>query len=248
MNTASEGQWQERDDTAEDAPVPRDAGSRRRLLSGAAGGLALATSGLLLPDWLVEEAEADNHPVRRVQDRKEKKRQKFRNQLERRHHKSRRNGGQESSSPGIIQLGIQFLVGATDGPHWVELYRHADFFSDKLELADAQNISPSPYQVPLNMRTDDQFGALWIDGRYYFAAVNYIGPGMLEWAGVGGRLPLDKGWVDGQLGFKGELKETTRTIEGSAPVITDDHTYVHFLRRPDNKLYKQFEILFQPRP
>lgn len=51
----------------------------RRALFGAAGGFALAASGLLLPEWLDEEAEAaDNHPVRGVQQRKAQRRRKQR--------------------------------------------------------------------------------------------------------------------------------------------------------------------------
>lgn len=57
MNTTSEVQWLEWDDTAEDVPEKPTVGSRRLLLRGTAGGLALAASGLFVPDWL-EEAEA----------------------------------------------------------------------------------------------------------------------------------------------------------------------------------------------
>jgi hypothetical protein len=37
-------------------------------LLAAAGGIALAKSGLLVPEWLVEEAAAGEKPGRRVQD------------------------------------------------------------------------------------------------------------------------------------------------------------------------------------
>ena len=43
-------------------------GRSRRGLLAAAGGIALATSGLLVPEWLVEEAAAGEKPGRRVQD------------------------------------------------------------------------------------------------------------------------------------------------------------------------------------
>lgn len=59
MNTAGEAQGANRNDLAGSEAEARAAGSRRLLLAGAAGGLALAASGLLLPDWLVEEAAGD---------------------------------------------------------------------------------------------------------------------------------------------------------------------------------------------
>lgn len=68
--------WREQDDEEEHDLDERHAMSRRALL-GAAGGFALATSGLFVPDWLSEEADAaDQLPVRRVQQRKERKRRK----------------------------------------------------------------------------------------------------------------------------------------------------------------------------
>jgi hypothetical protein len=74
MSNASHFDAKDQGSAAEPAEA-RLAGSRRSLLAGA-GGFAFAASGLLLPDWLVEEAEADNHPVRRIQQRKEKRRRK----------------------------------------------------------------------------------------------------------------------------------------------------------------------------
>lgn len=56
MSTTSEVQWQEWDDTAADTPEEPTM-SRRLLLGGAASGLVLAASGLVLPAWL-EETEA----------------------------------------------------------------------------------------------------------------------------------------------------------------------------------------------
>src|SRR5215216_6222446 len=47
---------------------PHRTGLSRRGLLAAAGGIALATSGLLVPEWLVEEAAAGEKPGRRVQD------------------------------------------------------------------------------------------------------------------------------------------------------------------------------------
>ena len=47
---------------------PHRTGLSRRGLLAAAGGIALAKSGLLVPEWLVEEAAAGEKPGRRVQD------------------------------------------------------------------------------------------------------------------------------------------------------------------------------------
>jgi hypothetical protein len=82
MNTTDKGQSAEHENLARDQPETRFWRSRRSLLSGAASGVALAASGLLLPEWLVEEAAADTHPVRGVQDRKDQKRQKQRHKRE----------------------------------------------------------------------------------------------------------------------------------------------------------------------
>ena len=63
--------------------------TRRYLIRATAGGFALAASGLLLPEWLVEEAEAtDNHPAQRILGRKDG--QRVRRRHDRHHHQRRR--------------------------------------------------------------------------------------------------------------------------------------------------------------
>ena len=58
MNPALDGQAKEQGDIAEDALERSIVDRRRLLLRGAAGGLALAASGLFLPDRFVTEVEA----------------------------------------------------------------------------------------------------------------------------------------------------------------------------------------------
>jgi hypothetical protein len=55
----------------------------RRALIGAATGLALARSGLFIPEWL-EEVEAGRHPAHRVQHRTDQRRKQRRNERKRR--------------------------------------------------------------------------------------------------------------------------------------------------------------------
>jgi hypothetical protein len=61
--------------------------SRRALLGAAGSGFTLAASGLLLPEWLIAETEAVDLPVRRVQHRADKRRQRRRD-----HHSHDANG------------------------------------------------------------------------------------------------------------------------------------------------------------
>ena len=66
---------------------------RRRLLETAASGFVLAAGGLLLPADLVENAEARQTPVRRMQHRKEQRQRKRRNERQRkRGNKKNRDG------------------------------------------------------------------------------------------------------------------------------------------------------------
>jgi hypothetical protein len=57
MNEASKGQEQEWNGIEEEMPESRRPGSRRQLLGGVTGTMALGASGLFLPEWL-DEAQA----------------------------------------------------------------------------------------------------------------------------------------------------------------------------------------------
>jgi hypothetical protein len=88
------------DDTGDALSSPAAGLTRRILLGAATGAVALATSGLLLPAWLVEEAVADTHPVRGVQQRKEQQRQKHRHRREHRRKGHRRQDHGEDKQHG----------------------------------------------------------------------------------------------------------------------------------------------------
>jgi hypothetical protein len=110
MITTDKGQSAEQVNLARDEPETRFGGSRRSLLSGAASGFALAASGLLLPEWLAEEAAADNHPVRGVQDRKQHKRDKRRHKREHNRQLKNRQRGGKGSRGGILPDGVKVTV------------------------------------------------------------------------------------------------------------------------------------------
>jgi hypothetical protein len=222
--------------------------TRRRLLRAATGGFALATSGLLVPAWLSEHAAADAHPVRRIQHRKDQRRTKHRHKLQhRRKARQRTQRGRNQALPTAILRGIQFTVGVRGIARTVEVYVHpSEFLDTGMKLFDWKIADPG---APITTQTSRGFAALWIDNRYYIAAVNYFPPyAGEEWVGLAGRIDPKDGWVDGGLHFKGDLSPTTRTIDGSAPVLFDTQWVVHFLRRPDDADFKRFEVLIQPNP
>lgn len=83
-----------------------NAGSRRTLL-GAASGFALAASGLLMPEWLVEETEAAKHPAHRVQGRNERRHKHNRNRRNRKRHKD----NHDKPAPGKDgQKDVEFVL------------------------------------------------------------------------------------------------------------------------------------------
>lgn len=93
----------------EQGPAKTGTPSRRSLLGAAAGGFALAASGLLLPAWLSDDAEAADHPSGKVQHRAGKRRQRG-------HHRAkqqRREQDRRSDSPapqGGRRKNIQFNI------------------------------------------------------------------------------------------------------------------------------------------
>ena len=110
------------DEDSVDLHSPSHAFIRRHLLGAAARGFALATS-VMLPAWLVEEAEAGNHPVRGVQQRKEQRRAKARHQKHRDRHRRHNHGDQqENRAPGAVIDGIRWRFYTEAGAFDVELW------------------------------------------------------------------------------------------------------------------------------
>jgi hypothetical protein len=231
------------DDTFEDL-TGATAHSRRSLFRGAAGGTALAASGLLLPAWLIEDVAAGNHPLRRVQDRKERRRGKARHKKHHGRHRQREKKRKQNSQKRDIGLrGIQFEITVKGGPLPVQFYLLDGVHG--LRLVDTRTVEPGE---PIALNTLETFAAVWIDNRYYLDAVNYLPPlDMQQTVGLWGKIDPKRGWIDGSIFFKDDLSETDRKIDESAPIMWDDLRYVHFLRRSDGPLYKDFSIFIQPR-
>ena len=80
---------------------------RRSLLTAAVSGFALAASGVLLPDWLVEEADAARHPVGTVRHRADRRRQQRHTRKRQRHRGGARN---HRRKPHVIFKGIKLTV------------------------------------------------------------------------------------------------------------------------------------------
>lgn len=110
MGTQRSHGFETADGGAAEQPAPDVIRSRRALL-GAAGGLALATSGLLLPEWLVEETAAAGHPVGRVQKRADKRRDRKHHRLKQKRTQQRHQPNQDgSNAPGAGQKILQMTL------------------------------------------------------------------------------------------------------------------------------------------
>jgi hypothetical protein len=248
MNRASENQWPQWDETAEDAPEEPTAGSRRLLLAGAASGLALAASGLLLPDRL-EEVDAREGALggakggRRGKD--QRGRHKHRDHGKKKDKGNDKNKDQNDDTPRGLFRGIRYTVSSRRGSYPVEFYvTPPGLFDTGVRLAETKTVSPNN---PITLQTGEGWGALWIEGRYFLSAKNVLPSGTEEKVGLWGHIDLNIGWIPGQWWNTGtDLVETTRTIAGARPVLEDDLRYVHFLRRPDSHDYLEFEVYIQP--
>jgi hypothetical protein len=203
MNDSATIDWNEQDSMAEREAAARQAGSRRALLGAAAGGFALAASGLVLPDWLVAEA-AENHPARRILRRKAQKRKKRRNERARREQQGRQDDGQDKGRGGLLLDGIWFDVTNYRGTvitveFWVE---------------DLNDTWKQESTIQINNGRSDSFltgeaeAFLWIGSRYLVYAKNpwvgWVYSEMAKGGSVGRR-----GWTrgsDGSIVASGEVK------------------------------------------
>lgn len=91
-----------------------DALSRRELVRGISGGFGVAASGLLLPEWLVEDAAARGHPTQEVQHRADKRRQRKHRRVKRKRRQHRRSSD-ASRRPGAFIKGVRMSVFARNG-------------------------------------------------------------------------------------------------------------------------------------
>ena len=175
-----------------ESPVHADEArnATRRALLSAAGGFALAASGLLLPGRLVEDAAADSHPVRRLQQRKNQRRTTSRHQ--RRRSKDHNNGKNKGGCTFCIR-GIEWRVNIGSGLSFdVQLWSRAGG-GRGWRMVDSQNFGFDSK----DFSTNDTFGILWIGQRYYLLATNDF-PYPWVKIGYGGHFG-SSGWVDGTL-------------------------------------------------
>lgn len=206
MSNGAQFDREDEDGAREREWATRTTWSRRAVLGRATGGVVLAASGLVLPEWLVEEVEAaDNHPARRILERKEHQRQKRRHRLAHRRKVNRRQrdkNAKDDTSRGIGRLGIEFRVELTGGrPVKVDFYvkpEKKEFFSTSPVWAftDRETLAVPGHGAPTHtFSTEDPDAALWIDDRYLVLVHNP---------------PITPPWVT--LGYGGAFRN--HTVEG----------------------------------
>lgn len=200
MNT-TDVQEMEWGDMAAEGLVAPTAGSRRRLLSGAAGGLVLATSGLFLPEWLAE-TEAREGALGGAKGGRRGKDHKGRHK--KRSHGGKKEKGQDKPRGGSSKkLPIKFLV---------DLYGEhapikADYYSARLrpglrdvwELKDSKSLAPS---AAVSFAAADMKAALWLDDRIMVEVNNRLPLLTVLTIGHGGTFGAgDRGWEGGTVVF-----------------------------------------------
>ena len=164
------------------------------MLGAAAGGFALAASGLLLPAWLVEEAAADNHPVRGVQDRKQQRRDKRRHELEHNRRVKRRQRQQGATkAPGAFIKGVRMKVVANYGPlkikwWWWTVVPYSENFGP-LDIAVGGSQTLGKDDLNLAVMFDPKSGSdIPPDGFLYVLARNPVGtPDVSVFYGTGAK-------------------------------------------------------------
>jgi hypothetical protein len=128
MSTTSEVLWQEEDDIAEAANEEPVVDRRRLLLSGAAGTLVFAASGLFLPDWLAE-AEAREGALdgaqggRRGQNHRGRHRKRTHGDRKKKH-KNRKPGDVVPTHPAIVVQNLRTATVQTRGLQRETAYRN----------------------------------------------------------------------------------------------------------------------------
>lgn len=254
MNSTREGHGQDWDGIAEDASDRLNAGCRRRLLGGAAGGLALAISGLILPDWL-EDAEARSgalggaHGGRNGQNRRGRRHHSHKKRAHGNNHRKNRKKKQKPGASGVY-LGIEFRVELISGrPIKVDLYHqhvcvgadHCDS-STRWEFIDRDTLAMPGQGLPTRtFSTESTYAALWINDRYLVRGSN------AQWEvpdiemGYGGEFInyTYLGWRNGTSLGTNHLKEGE-----SAPAMQVDGYTVNAKRLDDDKTKKRkvFEV------
>ena len=182
--------------------------NRRTLLGTATGGFVLAAGGLLLPERLVAEAAGDDHPVRRIQGRKEGQRGRRRLRLAHRREQDRRHGNdkdRDTSPGGDIYKGITFRFDVSGGrPVFVKIYDYdGGWFSLPFDSHQGTFAPGSSH----TFQTGDRLAALRIDQNLWIKAENPLLPweNPVLWSGYGGSFTIDDGYGSGTFVAKSVL-------------------------------------------
>jgi hypothetical protein len=170
MSDGAQVDWEDEDGPQESELNVPHGGSRRALL-GAAGGVALATSGLLLPDWLVEETAAAEHPVRRVQHHAAQHRRKQHHRRE--HHREGHRRQQRDASGGYrgVQLEIINNMGRSVKVIW---FGNLGKLVRQIDLADGQRAAASDKTLGIEAVLEPISGS--INSTYVYFENLTVGP------------------------------------------------------------------------
>jgi hypothetical protein len=201
----------------------------RRALLGAAGGFALAASGLLLPGRLVEDAEADSNPVRRLQQRKNQRRKKARN---RKHSRNRRRTHGKKRGFALID-GIRWGYYSEAGPFDVQFWARANA-GRSWGIISSQHI---PNDNFVELKTTDVIGILWINERYFLRAENFLGAVHLT-LGHGGTFTNNHGWENGT----DFIRDYDLKVRALAPDMIVDGFKFTVERLEDDDDYKKLSL------
>ena len=169
------------------------AGIARREVFAAAGGLMVAAGGLLLPDHCAAEVEAEDHPVRRIANRKDRRRTQNRHRThdddKGRDNKSNkdRNG---RSGPLNVNGGVQWQTVVPHRAFDVELWAPQ---SNIWSVAESRHVEPGQgYESPAIWPE----AVLWIDHRYFLSA-RQVDRHMYVAMGHGGAIGTDGSYWHG---------------------------------------------------
>lgn len=167
------------------------AGIARRGVLAAAAGLTLAAGGLLLPDRLVEEAKADGHPVRRLQDRNHRQRTRNRNRTNGDDKgKGQRSGKDRDGRSQPLNGGVQWQTIVPHRAFDVELWEPK---SNIWSITESRHVDPGQgYESP----TIWPEAVLWIDHRYFLSA-RQVDRHMYVAMGHGGSIGIDGSYWHG---------------------------------------------------
>lgn len=233
---------QEVDSVDQDSTSGHPAPTRRSLLTQAAGGFALAASGLFLPRG-AEEATA-RKPVDGLRNRTGQRKRRRRSNG---NNGNKKNNNKKNSKNSLSRRGIMFRVASDWDPAVkAEFYRFAGEAGVTLEydLVTAQDIPP--HNESFTVFSDPEVDCfLWINGRYYIDVWNpFFAPPHLKMA-FGGSLKTDyilnerNAW---QPDASGEIIVDDDVSKGDSKIMTVDNIKITVTYHDDSTDYKMFDV------